>query len=220
MGAFDDLSLDLARYRYFGKGRSFLSRAVLVATTEQLWVLCTYRFARWARHECRLPVVRTSLSVAARAHLRFLRALLGVWISPEARIGGGLLINHFGSIWINPETVMGKFCNLHHGVTIGIGGKGRTRGVPRLGDRVNLSPYAVLLGNISVGSDVLVGANSLVIQDIPDRAVAIGVPARVVSYQGSGIPEDPTAPEEDRVVPLQEVPDPPRAVKITDSLQS
>lgn len=118
MGARSNFALDLARYRRYGAGRTFL----------------------------------------ARAHLRSLRVLLGVWISPHARIGGGLLINHFGAIWINPEAVIGRFCNLHHGVTIGVGGRGHTRGVPRLGDRVNLSPYAVLLGDIRIGDDVLIGA--------------------------------------------------------------
>jgi serine O-acetyltransferase len=197
MGARKDFALDLARYARYGRGRGPAGRLALVLTTEELWVLGTYRLARWALHECRIPVLKTLVSVAARVHLRFLRVLLGVWISPHAKIGGGLLINHFGAIWISPDAVMGRFCNLHHGVTIGVAGRGRTRGVPQLGDRVNLSPYAVLLGKIRVGSNVLIGANSLVIQDIPDNAVAIGVPARVLSLQGSGIPEDPTVPEQE-----------------------
>lgn len=192
MGALDDLRLDLDRFGTVGRGRSFGDRLRIVLTTEQVWVIATYRLTRWAMHECRVPVVRTVLLGAFKLHLHFLRALLHIWLDPHARIGGGLYINHFGTIWVNPGVVIGKFCNLRHGVTIGLGGTGEGRGVPTLGDRVNLGPYAVVVGKIRIGNDVGIGANSLVISDLPDRAVAVGVPARIISRLGGGIPEDPT----------------------------
>ncbi len=207
MGSFDDLALDLARLRRYGRERNWLGWLLLIVSTEELWVIVTYRLARWSLFECRVPVVRQLLSFIFRAHLRLLRVLLHVWIAPQASIGGGLYINHFGTIWVNPSAVMGRFCNLHQGVTIGQGGRGATFGVPRLGDRVNLGPYATVLGRVTIGNDVLIGANSLVVQDIPDHAVAIGVPARVISLQGSGIPEDPTQP----VAPDETIAPPPVA---------
>lgn len=194
MGAFDDLRLDLDRFRNEGRGVTALDRLRLVLITEQLWVIVTYRLVRWTMYEFRVPVLRTMLSAVLRAHLHVLRALLHIWIDPHAQIGGGLYINHFGTIWVNPGVVIGRFCNLRHGVTIGLGGTDEGRGVPTLGDRVNIGPYAVIVGRIKIGDDVGIGANSLVVSDLPDRAVAVGVPARIISRLGGGIPEDPTIP--------------------------
>jgi serine O-acetyltransferase len=207
MGAFDDLALDLARYRRFGLGRTFLKRLALILTTEPLWMLVTYRLCRWATTECRVPVLRQFATVITKVHMRLLRVVLNMWISPQAVIGGGLFINHFGGIWINPDARLGRFCNLHQGVTIGVAGRGRTHGVPQIGDRVNLMPHAVVLGKIRVGDDVMIGANSLVISDVEDHSVVVGAPGRVVSRQGSGIPVDPTRPPEEDPEP-QEPPTP------------
>jgi serine O-acetyltransferase len=216
VGAREDLALDLARYRRFGLGTTFLGTLGLILTTEQLWVLVTYRICRWAMTDFRVPVLRHIVLVVAKTHLRFLRVLLNTWISPQAQIGGGLFINHFGGIWINPQARLGRFCNMHQGVTIGVGGRGRTNGVPQLGDRVNLMPHTVLLGNIRVGNDVMVGANSLVIADVPDHSVVIGLPARVISRQGSGIPMDPTRrPEEDPGLPEAQEEGPPAPQQTT-----
>lgn len=208
MSAREDFGLDLARFRHFGLGLTFLGRLGLVLTTEQLWVLATYRACRWAMHECRVPVLKQLAVVVTRVHLRVLRVLLHTWISPQAEIGGGLLINHFGGIWINPEARLGRFCNVHHGVTIGVGGRGASYGVPTLGDRVNLMPHAVVIGRIRVGNDVMIGANSLVIANVPDHSLAVGAPARVFPDQGSGIPENPTRvqSETERAVERGEIP--------------
>lgn len=199
MSAREDFALDLARYRHFGLGLTRWQRLVLVLTTEPLWVLATYRGCRWAMLECRVPVLRQVAIVATKLHLRLLRVLLHTSISPQAEIGGGLFINHFGGIWINPEARLGRFCNLHQGVTIGVGGRGVSYGVPRIGSRVNLMPHAVVIGKLRVGDDVMIGANSLVIADVPDGSLAVGAPARVFPMHGSGIPVDPTriqTPEE------------------------
>lgn len=192
MGALDDFRLDMARFGTDGRGQTFLDRLRILVTTEQMWVVATYRFARWARFECKIPGVRRLFWIAAKLHLHLLRTLLHIWIDPLAQVGGGLYINHFGTIWVNPGVVIGKFCNLRHGATIGLGGSGEGRGVPTLGDRVNIGPYAVIVGKIRIGNDVGIGANSLVLSDLPDRAVAVGVPARIISRLGGGIPEDPT----------------------------
>ena len=194
MGALDDLKLDLARFGTERRGLTVWDRLRIVVTTEQMWVITTYRLSRWSMEECRIPIFRTVLKAALRLHLHVLRTLLHIWIDPQAQIGGGLYINHFGTIWVNPGVVIGKFCNLRHGVTIGLGGAEEGRGVPTLGDRVNIGPYAVIVGKIRIGDDVGIGANSLVVSDLPDRAVAVGVPARIISRLGGGVPEDPTVP--------------------------
>ncbi|MCA9729033.1 MAG: hypothetical protein KC729_15180, partial [Candidatus Eisenbacteria bacterium] len=66
-----------------------------------------------------------------------------------------------------------------------IGAAGSSESAPTLGDRVWIGPHAVVTGPIRVGSDVVIGANSLVAAPLADRAVAVGVPARVLTYGGS-----------------------------------
>jgi serine O-acetyltransferase len=80
---------------------------------------------------------------------------------------------------------MGEYCNLSQGVTIGVGGRGENSGCPKLGDRVFIGPGAKILGSISIGNDVAIGANAVVTKDLPDNAVAVGVPAKIISYKGS-----------------------------------
>jgi serine O-acetyltransferase len=80
---------------------------------------------------------------------------------------------------------MGECCNLSQGVTIGQAGRGHERHVPIIGDRVYIGPGAKLFGRITIGNDVAIGANAVVTKDIPDNAVSVGVPARVINFNSS-----------------------------------
>jgi serine O-acetyltransferase len=109
----------------------------------------------------------------------------GINIPIETRIGPGLFIGHHGSITVNGNARLGKNCNLSQNVTIGYIPRGRRQGYPSIGDRVYVGPGAVISGGIRVGDDVAVGANSVVVEDVPDHSVVAGVPAKVVSEAGS-----------------------------------
>jgi serine O-acetyltransferase len=109
----------------------------------------------------------------------------GIWIAPQATIGPGLYVGHFGGVIVSGDAVLGSNVNLSQGVTIGVAGRGERRGTPVLGDRVYVAPGAKLIGPITVGNDVAVGANAVVTRDVADRAVVDGVPARVISERGS-----------------------------------
>ncbi|HVU09922.1 MAG TPA: hypothetical protein VHD90_01540 [Phototrophicaceae bacterium] len=115
---------------------------------------------------------------------RLVELYTGAAISPHAIIGPGLHINHFGSIFVN-DVVMGENCNLAHEVTIGVAGRGAKRGVPTIGDRVSIAAGAKIFGKISIGDDVAIGANAVVTKSIPDCAVVAGIPAEVISFEGS-----------------------------------
>lgn len=80
---------------------------------------------------------------------------------------------------------IGENCNISQGVTIGVVNRGPKAGAPSIGDRVYIGPGAKIIGNIKIGNDVAIGANAVVTKDIPDNAVAVGVPAKVISYEGS-----------------------------------
>ena len=80
---------------------------------------------------------------------------------------------------------VGSNCNLGHGVTLGVGGRGQFRGSPVLGNRVYLAPGCKVFGPIVIGSDVVVGANAVVVEDIPDHAVVSGGRATVIATTGT-----------------------------------
>lgn len=125
------------------------------------------------------------LWLAARLVHRHYSLKFGIDIHPMTHIGPGLYIGHFGGIIVSPSAVLGRDCNLSPGVVIGIASRGKRKGTPALGDRVYIGPGAKLNGGIRVGDDVAIGANCVVTQDVPDHAVVVGVPGRIISFNGS-----------------------------------
>jgi len=115
----------------------------------------------------------------------FTEVFTGISLPAPAQIGPGLLIPHYGPLVINHAAVIGANCFVHHGVTIGASGIGERRGSPKLGDRVFIGANAVVVGPIAVGDDVMIGAGAVVTKSIPDRAIVVGNPAKIVSYRGS-----------------------------------
>jgi len=111
--------------------------------------------------------------------------LTGILLEPDNDIGPGLYIGHFGNIFLGGKTKFGKFCNISQGNTFGYAGRGESRGLPELGDFVYVAPGAKVIGKIKIGSHVAIGANAVVTKDLPDNAIAVGIPAKVISYRSS-----------------------------------
>jgi serine O-acetyltransferase len=109
----------------------------------------------------------------------------GIWIPLETEIGEGFYIGHFGGIVVHENARIGNNCNISQGVTIGRANRGKRVGYPIIGERVYIGPGAKIIGNVRVGNDVAIGANCVVVADVPDHAVVVGVPGRVVSLNGS-----------------------------------
>ena len=97
---------------------------------------------------------------------------------PVENIEGGLYLGHFGTVVISRHAVIGRNCNIAHNVTIGAA-RGRREGAPQLGECVWVGAGAVLVGNISVGSNVLIAPNAYVNFDVPDNSVVVGNPGVV-----------------------------------------
>jgi serine acetyltransferase len=113
--------------------------------------------------------------------------LLGIHIDFRAKIGKGFYVGHHGGIIIGPIE-MGEYCNVSPMVTIGHGGRGTERhGVPKFGDYVYIAPGAKIFGKIIIGNNVSIGANAVVSKDVPDNAIIVGNPARIVGYQEKNI---------------------------------
>jgi serine O-acetyltransferase len=117
--------------------------------------------------------------------LRRIKYRYGFDISYRTKIGKGLYIGHFGGIVIHGDTIIGENCTLSQGITIGILNRGSKVGIPTIGDRVFLGPSAVILGAISIGNDVLIGANAVVSFDVPDNSVVAAPPSQIISSKGS-----------------------------------
>ncbi len=129
-----------------------------------------YRISRWLG-KYRIPLLPVIIQ-------RCVEIWTGVSISPRTEIGPGFVIYHFGGIVINAHAVLGRDCTLHHGVTIGNRVPGGPS--PKLGDSVHVGTGAVVLGGITIGNNAEIGANAVVLDSIPDRAIAVGIPAKVV----------------------------------------
>jgi serine O-acetyltransferase len=109
---------------------------------------------------------------------RFWSIATGSDIPVNCQIAGGLRINHPNGIVIHPEAVVGPNCHLFQQVTLGTGVR---PGAPRLGGHVDVGAGARLLGGISIGDHARIGANAVVLIDVPAGTTAVGVPARIVT---------------------------------------
>ena len=94
-------------------------------------------------------------------------------------IGGGLFVPHPTGIVVGADVVIGRNVSLLHQVTIGLV-RPETHTAPRIGDGAYLSPGVKIMGDIAIGEGAMIGANSVVLDDIPPHAVAVGSPARIV----------------------------------------
>ncbi len=109
----------------------------------------------------------------------------GIDIPDTTKIESGLYIGHFGGIVVNSRSILGKNCNISHGVTLGQLNRGDRAGCPVIGDNVFIGPGAKILGHIHIGDNAAIGANSVVMTDIPSEAVVVGSPGKVISNEGS-----------------------------------
>ena len=173
---------DLERYTKTNAGESGIKT---FCVEQALWAILQYRVAS-SISRSNLPwYVKRPLLISCVLWQKLIEILTGICIPYSTSIGPGLYIGHYGTIIIHKDAVIGENCNLSQGVTIGVSGRGEKRGVPTIGNRVYLATNAVVVGKIFVGDDVAVAANSLVTRDVPDHTTVMGVPAMVVSENGS-----------------------------------
>jgi serine O-acetyltransferase len=143
-----------------------------------LWSMVVYRFGRW-RYTIRWKWLRMPFSFLYKVLKPISEVLTGIELPCEAKVGRRFRIDHFGGIVISGDAVFGDDCVIRNGVTVGLKNVGH-RGAPVLGSRVDIGAGAKILGPIKIGDDVLIGANAVVLADVPSNCIAVGVPARVL----------------------------------------
>ena len=139
------------------------------------WVMLVYRFGRW-RYTIENVLIRKICSFIYKFMYKFVQILTGIEMPCEVEVGDNFLIDHFGGIVISGYAKFGDNCRLRNGVVVGL--KNVTEPcAPQIGNNVDIGAGAKILGNIKIGNNVNIGANSVVLTDVPDNAIAVGVPA-------------------------------------------
>lgn len=131
-----------------------------------------HRIARWLWDHNRTFLARWVSNIA--------RNWTGIEIHPGATIGRGLIIDHGMGVVIGETAIVGHNCHLYHGVTLGGTGKEHKKRHPTLEDGVLVGSGAKCLGNIVLGENCKVGANAVVLMDVPANTTVVGLPAHIV----------------------------------------
>jgi len=147
-------------------------------TAQGFWALAVHRFGEW-RYGIRCAPVRRLMSLVYKFLFKLVQILTGIELPCEARVGHGTRIDHFGGIIVSGYAVIGERCVLRQGVTIGL------RHVddvvaPRIGNDVSIGAGAKILGRVVIGDHVDIGANAVVLSDVPSHCCAVGIPARIL----------------------------------------
>jgi serine O-acetyltransferase len=161
-----------------------IGRLEILLTYGGVQALLAHRVAH-ALHETGVPMVPHAVANASRV-------LTGVEIHPAAKIGDALFIDHGAGVVIGETAEIGDNVTLYQGVTLGGTGFARGKRHPTVEDDVVVGSGAKLLGPINVGEASKIGANSVVIHDVPPRSTVVGNPGHPVRVEGKK-PEGPDA---------------------------
>jgi serine O-acetyltransferase len=156
----------------------------ILATWPGVQAILAHRVAH-ALHEASVPLAPLALSFASRA-------VTNIEIHPAARIGEDFFIDHGSGVVIGETAEIGSCVTLYQGVTLGGTGFQRGKRHPTLESYVTVGSGAKLLGPITVGQNAKVGANTVVIEDVPENSTVVGNPGHPVRVEGRK-PEGPDA---------------------------
>ena len=168
---FDNIRDDLAAHRGDWGAQGF-------------WALAVYRFGRW-RYTVRPALLRKALSLVYRVLYKLAQVVTGIELPCEVPIGRGFVIEHSGGIVVSGFARFGENCRIRNGVVVGLA-RIEDPCAPQIGDDVDIGAGAKLLGNIRIGNHVRIGANAVVLCDVPDHSIAVGIPAIVKSAPRAG----------------------------------
>jgi serine O-acetyltransferase len=191
MGAFEMLTRvagevrrDIASARERDPSAMGVGTAEMLVTWPGIQALLAHRVAH-ALNDAGFPAVPRVLASAART-------LTGIEIHPAATIGGGLFIDHGSGVVIGETATIGNDVTLYQGVTLGGTGFSTGKRHPTVEDNVTIGSGAKLLGPITIGHGAKIGANSVVVSDVPANATVVGVPGHPVRVDGRRV-EGPDA---------------------------
>jgi serine O-acetyltransferase len=186
----------------FDRDPAATSKLEVILTYAGFHALLAYRITHWLKAH-NVPILPRVISQLARW-------VTGVEIHPSAKIGTGFFIDHGMGVVIGETAEIGDYVTLFQGVTLGGTGKERGKRHPTLGNHVVVGAGAKILGGITIGDNVKIGANSVVLKNVAANSTVIGVPARVIKTQGTRLPDatmdqvDLPDPISDRLIALEQ----------------
>ena len=160
--AFENIRADFAAH-----GRQWGSQG--------FWAMTVYRFGRW-RYTIRPALLRKPMSLLYHVLYKWIQIVAGIELPCEAQVGKNFVIDHFGGIVVSGYARFGDNCRIRNGVVVGLARVSEPI-APVIGDNVDIGAGAKVLGNIRIGNNVSIGANAVVVRDVPDDHIAVGVPA-------------------------------------------
>lgn len=154
-------------------GKSFLSKTKHALISHSFHMTLLYRIGAWVQP---LPILGAPIRIIVEY---LIRVVFASDISCRAKIGKGLFIVHGHDVVIGGDVVIGKNCKILNGVTLG--NKDTESAInqqPHIGDNVVIGTGAKILGKINIGDRVKIGANSVVLENVPSGCIAVGIPAK------------------------------------------
>lgn len=141
-----------------------------------LHALWCHRVAHWLHH--------LGIAFLPRFLSYLSRLFTGIEIHPGARMGKGVFIDHGMGVVIGETAIVGDYSLIYQGATLGGTGKEKGKRHPTLGSHVVVGAGVKILGNISIGDRVRIGAGSVVLRDVPSNCTVVGIPGRIVRRHG------------------------------------
>jgi serine O-acetyltransferase len=141
--------------------------------------IATHRFGNW-RMGIRRKSIRAPLTVLYNATSTWVRWFWGIDLCYTVKLGRRVRIWHHGGIWLGARSI-GDDVHLRHGTTFGLANRQDTTSKPTIEDRVDVGTGVCILGDITVGHDSIIGANSVVVRDVEPHTTVFGIPARRVN---------------------------------------
>jgi serine O-acetyltransferase len=145
-------------------------------------IIFVYRFGNWIYYQYKNPIFKKILWIIYKVlNAIIVRGIAGCTIPAQCKIGNGLILKHGAQgTMLNGYCVIGNNATIYHQVTIGVKGPHDYK-APVIGESVFIGAGAKILGDIKIGDNCLIGANSVVITDIRENSTAVGVPARAIA---------------------------------------
>jgi serine O-acetyltransferase len=144
-------------------------------SAQGFWVMLVYRFGRW-RYGVKPAILRKLFSFLYKLLFKLMQIMTGIELPCEADVGRNFVIDHFGGIIVSGYAKFGDNCRIRNGVTVGLRRVGE-KFAPIIGNNVDIGAGAKVLGPIRIGDNSVIGANAVVLDDVPENSIAVGVPA-------------------------------------------
>ncbi len=169
---FDDIKGDLrAAWIHNVSSEWWVHKYVTIWLHFGMQAVVVYRFGRWLQ-TFRVPILKQFLKLGQVAARTWCEGVYGILLPESTRIGPGLCVHTWAGVYLPHDQTMGRNLTVQHGNLIEDG--------VTIGDDVYVGVGAKLVGRIRIGNNVRIGANAVVITDVPDNCTAVGIPARIL----------------------------------------